>query len=145
MASPEQIRANRNNAKKSTGPKCTDITRFNGLKHGLRAEEVVLPGEDPSEFEAERNAWLRDWGPMSRTRAVLVERAAVASWRLRRATRAEAALRRQRGEEAASAFDLDEAARVQRAIGRFDDDPAAALSLLESHAAGLDRLLVSWN
>ena len=72
MASVEQIKANRNNSKRSTGPVRTDATRFNGLKHGLRAEQVVLPGEDPAEFEAELQAWLDDWKPKSHTRAVLV-------------------------------------------------------------------------
>ena len=39
MATREQIEANRKNAQKSTGPRDTDRTRFNGLKHGLRAEQ----------------------------------------------------------------------------------------------------------
>ena len=144
MASAEQIKANRNNSKRSTGPARTDATRFNGLKHGLRAEQVVLPGEDPAEFEAERRGWLDDWRPQSHTRAVLVERAAVASWRLRRAVRSEAAFYARLADDAGRAFDAEVAARVERAIDRFEDEPRAALTLLESHAAGLDRLLVSW-
>ena len=55
MATREQIAANRKNAKKSTGPKSEagkDRARFNGLRHGLRAEEVVLPSEDTAEFQA---------------------------------------------------------------------------------------------
>ena len=144
MATAAQVRANRENAKRSSGPNRTDRTRFNGLKHGLRAEQVVLPGEDPAEFEAELQAWLDDWRPRSHTRAVLVERAAVASWRLRRAVRSEAAHRAKLADDAGRSFDAEVAARVDRAIARFDDDPRAALMLLESHAAGLDRLLVSW-
>ena len=144
MASAEQIKANRNNAKRSTGPARTDRTRFNGLKHGLRAEQVVLPGESQDEFEAELKAWLDDWRPQSHTRAVLVERAAVASWRLRRAVRSEAAFYARLADDAGRGFDAEVAARVERAIDRFEDEPRAALTLLESHAAGLDRLLVSW-
>ena len=140
MATREQI-GQPSNAKQSTGPRDTDRTRFNGLKHGLRAEQVVLPGEDPADFEAERRAWLDDWKPLSHTRAVLVERAAVASWRLRRAVRSEAALRAGSPTTPAAPSTPRPPRRVERAIDRFDDDPAAALSLLESHAAGLDRLL----
>src|SRR5262249_5522172 len=136
--------ANRRNARLSTGPRRTDRTRFNGLTHGLCATEVVIPGEDPAAFEAERGAYFDDWKPQSHTRAVLVERMAVASWRLRRAGRAEAALSATLADEAGRSFDAEVAARVDRAIARFEDDPRAALSLLESHAAGLDRLLVSW-
>ena len=51
MATREQINANRRNARLSTGPRRTDRTRFNGLTHGLCATEVVIPGEDPAEFE----------------------------------------------------------------------------------------------
>ena len=144
MATASQIRANRANATRSSGPLRTDRTRFNGLKHGLRAEQVVLPGEDPAEFEAERRGWLDDWRPMSHTRAVLVERAAIASWRLRRAVRSEAAFFARLADDAGRSFDAEVAAKVERAIDRFEDDPRAALMLLESHAAGIDRLLVSW-
>jgi hypothetical protein len=144
MASREQIEANRKNARKSTGPNNTDRTRFNGLRHGLRAEQYVLPGEDPAAFRAELDAWFDDWGPRSHTRAVLVRRAAVASWRLDRATLSESAHRARLADDAARGFDAEVAARVARAVDRFDDDPMAALSLLESHAAGIDRLLVSW-
>src|SRR4029077_4619196 len=87
MATQAQIDANRKNAQKSTGPKSPDgkdVTRFNGLKHGLRAEHVVLPGEDKGAFEAELKSWPDDWNPQPQTRAALVERAASASWRLRR-------------------------------------------------------------
>ena len=41
-------------------------------------------------------------------------------------------------------FDSEAAARVERAVDRFEDDPGAALTLLGSAAAGIDRLLESW-
>jgi len=49
IATIKQIRANRLNARKSTGPKTgagKQRSRFNGLVHGLRTECAVLPGED---------------------------------------------------------------------------------------------------
>src|SRR5439155_278459 len=94
--------ANRENAKKSTGPRSPDgknAAKFNRLTHGLRAEQVVLPGEDPAAFEAEKQAWLNDWKPMSHTRAVLAERAATCSWMLGPATGASARLLRAYGPE----------------------------------------------
>ena len=107
-------------------------------------QRVVLPGEDPAAFDAELRAWLDDWKPRSHTRTVLVERAAVASWRLRRATRSESALRARLAEEAGLAFDSEKQRQVERAVDRFEDDPKAALSLLESSALGIDRLLRAW-
>jgi len=55
MATPAQILANRTNAQKSTGPRSAEgkaVSRFNALKHGLDAESIVLPGEDPADYEA---------------------------------------------------------------------------------------------
>ncbi len=88
MATRAQIEANRRNSKLSSGPRDTSLTRFNGLKHGLCAVEVGLPGEDPAEVQAEFDGWRDDWQPMTHTRAVLVDLAAVATWRLRRSIRA---------------------------------------------------------
>jgi len=144
MATREQIEANRKNAQKSTGPRDTGRTRFNGLKHGLRAEQHVLPGEDPAAFRAEVDAWFDDWRPGSHTRAVLTARAALASWRLQRAAASESSHRAGLAGDAGRAFDFEAAGRVDRAVARLDVEPMAALSLLESHAAGLDRLLASW-
>ncbi len=142
--SEAQRQASRANGAKSKGPKSPEgkaVSKFNGLKHGLRAEHVILPGEDPAAFEAERQAWFHDWNPPSHTRAVLVERAAIASWRLRRSVKAEAAFLAERADTAAYAFDSDRFARVERALARADIDPVAAVSLLQLDAHGLDRLI----
>src|SRR5262249_39801201 len=79
----------------------------------------------------------------TRTRALLVERLAIAAWRLRRATRADVAYRRQTAEGHALAFDNARRTRVDRAIARIAAEPTAALADLEAHADGLDRLLAS--
>ena len=146
MRTDAQRQASRINWSKSKGPITPtgkNTSKMNGLKHGLRAEHVVLPGEDPAEFEAERQAWFHDWNPRSHTRAVLVERAAVASWRLRRSVKAEAAFLAERADVAAYAFDSERFGRVERAPARADVDPVAAVALLELDAHGLDRLIDS--
>ncbi len=147
MRTEAQRRASRENGAKSRGPTSPegkDVSKFNGVTHGLCAVHVTLPGEDPAAFEAERGAWFGDWRPCSFTRAVLVERAAVSSWRLRRAVRAEADVLRARGEEAGRQFDNERELRVRRAVDRFDDDPRAAITLLWCSRDGVDRLIKSW-
>ena len=144
MATAAQVRANRENAKRSSGPLRTDPTRFNGLKHGLRAEQVVLPGESQDEFDAERKAWFDDWRPMTHTRAVLVERAAVASWRLRRAVRAEASRLYEAGADVAHEFDMRRRELVDCALHLLPRDPGAAVARLRSDAAGIDCLIGLW-
>src|ERR1700722_6968453 len=91
-SSDRKINANRANASHSTGPRSSAgkaKSRMNALKPGLRPEEVVIPGEGPRAFEAECAAWSADWQPKSHSRAILVERAAATSWRLRRCVRLE--------------------------------------------------------
>src|SRR3954467_14832797 len=87
--SDARIEANRRNAQKSTGPRTAEgkaRSRLNGLVHGLRSEEVVLPTESREAFDAHLARWLADWNPPTEARRHLVERAAVAAWRLRRCT-----------------------------------------------------------
>ena len=58
-----QAEANRRNALQSTGPKTgegIEAARFNALRHGLRALQTVVPGEDPEEWEAHRAAIVED-------------------------------------------------------------------------------------
>ena len=65
MSSERQRLANRENAKKSCGPRCTERTRFNAVKHGLRAKILFLPGEDPQDYAEMVEAYQR---PMQATR-----------------------------------------------------------------------------
>ena len=48
MLTDRKIEANRQNAQHSTGPSTPEgraAVRLNGLKHGLCAETIVVPGE----------------------------------------------------------------------------------------------------
>jgi hypothetical protein len=93
MTSPSnRIRANRANAKKSTGPRFEPGRRrasLNRLLHGLRASTPVLPGEDPSEFGELIGRITTDMQPQGMVEQFLTERVALGMWRLRRAERAE--------------------------------------------------------
>ncbi len=87
MASEKQIAANRRNATSSTGPKSAagkQVARMNALKHGLQSEHVVIPGEDPEEFEALLSGLEEDYQPVGSREILLVERIAYCSWRLQR-------------------------------------------------------------
>jgi hypothetical protein len=72
QVTPEVAAANRGNAQNSTGPRTPagkDHSRLNALKHGLytaaQNEPAVMSalGEDPAQFEAERQALLESYGP----------------------------------------------------------------------------------
>ena len=90
---PKQIAANRRNAELSTGPKSREgkeAVKLNALKHGLLAQEVLLPGEDSEVFQ-ELSQWLiADLRPEGAIETTLVERIVAGYWRLLRLQRVEA-------------------------------------------------------
>src|SRR5437660_4981924 len=94
--SPRKLAANQENARRSTGPRTPEgkaRVRHNALKHGLLAKEVIVPVGDEQEKRAEFELFLDDlwqhYAPVGPIEEMLVEKIAVAYWRLRRATRAE--------------------------------------------------------
>ena len=95
MSSEKQIAANRANARRSTGPNTNDgksRSRMNAWKHGLRAEKVVIAGEDAEDLQAIQRALWEEHQPEPGMESLLVERLAHYAWRMRRAVVFEAAL-----------------------------------------------------
>ena len=92
MATIKQIEANRLNALKSTGPKTPEgkaAVRMNALRHGRRARTVVLPGENPGEFQQLCDDLETEWQPQSRTEHFYLEQMAISQWKLTRIELAE--------------------------------------------------------
>ena len=89
MSTQAQIKANRLNAAKSTGPKTAEgkaAVSQNALKHGLLAQNDILSTEVPSEFETFRDEAMDDYRPQTAVEYMLVKRIISLSWRLRRIT-----------------------------------------------------------
>ena len=92
MPTNAQIKANRNNAKRSTGPRTEEgkaRAAKDSLKHGLLARDTVLPGEDPAEFDSQLSALEADIQPANSLEFELVRQIADAQWRMRRLTHLE--------------------------------------------------------
>jgi hypothetical protein len=86
MASTEQIKANRLNALKSTGPRMAKgkaRSSRNALTHGLTAQEIVIPGEDRATYQAFRQQLIDDLQPNGSCELDLIDRLAATLWRLR--------------------------------------------------------------
>ncbi len=97
MATPAQIAANRANALKSTGPRSEPgkaASRFNALKHGLDAESLILPGEDPAEYRELADAYHDSHHPQTPDERFHVDALIRAGWHKRRLERVEADLYR---------------------------------------------------
>jgi len=74
--------------KASTGPRTTEgkeRASRNALTHGCTSKRLLLPGDDPAEWEALQAQWLADYEPDKPTFRDQVLRAAEADWLLRRA------------------------------------------------------------
>ncbi len=97
MTSARQLEANRGNALKSTGPRTIDgkqASRRNALRHGLTAETLIEPLEDPEAYQEFEAAIVAEYVPQSPVEKELVHRLASLFWRLRRATSIETGLLR---------------------------------------------------
>ncbi len=97
MASPAQINANRANAQKSTGPRSVEgksASRFNALKHGMDAASIVIPGEDPADYDSLVAQYLHEYRPQSASESFHVDTMLRADWQKRRLETVEADLYR---------------------------------------------------
>lgn len=95
VASDAQIRANRLNAQRSTGPQTENgkrAVRYNALQHGLLAEASLLPGEDTALFRRLAEELQAQFEPAGELEQLLVDRVTSCAWRLRRVLQVEAGL-----------------------------------------------------
>lgn len=166
MATDAQIRANRENALKSTGPKSEAgkaRSRLNALKHGRRSKAVaapVLPQEDAAELGRRIQDWIESYQAVGAVETDLVTRAAKASWALDRAERHETALLSRRVRKALLNSRAKRTARVCD-LGRkllymagkrilpgsgpdWTDDPAAFIAALEDVPEGARWVRDRW-
>ena len=87
MGTPAQLTANRANAQKSAGPRSAEgksASRFNALKHGLDAQSVIIPGEDPAEYDALAAQYRDEFHPATPSEAFHVDTMLRADWQKRR-------------------------------------------------------------
>jgi len=90
MSTEAQIRANRLNSQKSTGPHTSEgkaAVSQNAVKHGLLARQTVISSESQADFDLYRQQMLAELAPASPMESMLAERIVSLSWRLKRAGR----------------------------------------------------------
>jgi len=124
LVSVKKLEANRQNSKKSTGPRTPagkQRSRLNALKHGILAKAVVIQGgpgrERRAEFDQLLLAFWQHYAPQGPIEEMLVERMATLKWRLARVYRSE------RGEIASNlALDPDEVSESDYLPGSMVSD-----------------------
>jgi hypothetical protein len=148
MTSTARVEANQKNAQKSTGPRTLagkERSKMNGLKHGLRAEEAVLPTESRAEFDDHMADWDADWRPRSVTRRFFVERAGLSAWRLKRCVRVETDRLSDRATKALAKWDKSHRLRIDRLVAQITQAPIESVTELEKTRDGVLRLISLWD
>ncbi|MBV8313694.1 MAG: hypothetical protein JOZ53_01925, partial [Planctomycetaceae bacterium] len=149
MALSDQQRReiNQKNSQRSTGPRTAAgkaRSKLNGLKHGLRAATLVLPGEDAVALEQRLDAWTDELDPQTDLERYFVRSAVEASWRLDRVRRAEAAAGARRVTRAGAEADLRDALEVEHGLKFLGLWPEKYLRRLRGSARGCRALLDRW-
>ena len=127
MTTDAQIQANRENSRKSTGPKTDEtkaISSLNSRTHGFSAVDPVLPTENRDEFNALLEDYKTEWEPETPHQEFLLREMTGARWKLNRLERMEV-------EMFAALDDLTKAFK--------DKETAAAFARLERYRAALQR------
>src|SRR5262249_271120 len=96
LVSVKKLEANRQNAKRSTGPRTQagkQQSRLNALRHGILAKAVVIhrgPGKEKrGDFDQLLIEFWHHYAPQGPVEEMLVERMATLKWRLARVYRSE--------------------------------------------------------
>lgn len=87
MTSERQAKANRQNAKKSTGPRSPGgkaVVALNGMKHGLLSRESLIKCESEADLVAFGKRLRTQLVPVGELELLLVDRVVSTAWRLRR-------------------------------------------------------------
>src|SRR5215217_4894666 len=147
MASDKQVRANRQNALKSTGPKTPegkDVVRLNAVKHGLLSQEILLPNENKAAFEELSERLREELQPVGELESLLVDRIIAAHWRLRRLGRVEAGVFAWELSSISSSVSQYDEVTETAALGLSfirDGNTANAFSKLSRYETNLERSL----
>jgi hypothetical protein len=109
LVSPKEIEANREGARKSTGPRTAAgkaRAALNARKHGIFSTAVVLPGESSELYRSLLKGFVETFQPQGQLEKDLVIELADNRWRRQRMIRAEKA-------EITRSIDLEERMKLQ--------------------------------
>ncbi len=126
------------NALKSTGPKTPEgksRSATNSRTHGAYAQSLVLPGEEPADFQILLDTHLDTWKPTNPIEDIFVMEMATTLWSLRRQAPAESSLIRIQIQRMRPALEVE--FETVSAGGLY----ALAVTALHSHGNGLSQII----
>ena len=140
MATSKQIAANRQNARRSTGPKTAEgrqIVSRNAITHGLTTARAVVLPEEQEDFDRFAAAMREEWDPQGPLERFHMDRMIQCAWRLKRMTRMETGVILALRHEVAGASTRDDPAVLGRAYLKGN----GVLASLSRHERHIERSL----
>jgi hypothetical protein len=134
--SEKQLNANRENAKKSTGPKTEDgknIVRRNASRHHITGQVFTMTDDDRAAYEIFTKGFMEDFKPAGALEITLVQSVADGYWRLNRTVAVENntfALEAQANEHLVDAINTQVAEAILQAKAFFENAEEFALMTL---------------
>ncbi len=147
LTSLQRSAINRQNASHSTGPKTDDgktRSRRNALKHGLRAEALALPNEDPAAVAARNDSWNDYYKPQSPAAQHLVNQCVQATLLADRCNQFHHAALSAQIRETQMLSERREHDELQEMILSLDVDPRETLARMVRNGPGLRHLIACW-
>jgi hypothetical protein len=148
LTAEQRAEQNRLNARKSTGPKTAEGKSracANAFKHGLRADVLPIPGDDPEAIAARADAWNDYYKPQSPAAYHLVNECARVTVQSDRVARFHAASLAAQQKDAQEHWRDQRAKLVESQVAGLSKHPAEARNELLATAAGCRYLLACWS
>jgi hypothetical protein len=148
LSSEERSRINKQNASHARGPTSEagkNKSKYNALKHGGRAETLVLPNESPDDVRALFDQWDGFYQPRSPAEAAYIDKAVLSLQKAERLRRAEHQAIADQVRSAEHRYDEAQEAEVRHFTDLLAEDPAEAMRGLMGSAAGCRWMLEQWD
>ena len=136
MATKAQTKANRENAKKSTGPRTPEgkaTSSRNSLVHGMTSGKFLPPGGDPEEFFQLLDQFRGRFQPFDEVEDALVERLVAAEFKMRSVRYLDAGLFHYQAEANPIPEHRNKDGRINPLAWAFHADSAAPQLVLQAH------------
>ena len=147
LTTEERAAINRNNARKSTGPKTAEgkaRASKNALKHGLRAEAFALSPDESEELKTLTDEWVDYYQPETPGLRATLDRCVLAVVQQKRCAQFQAARVGKQVREAVEGFDQDQQSRLDALTEGFHCDPETVVRHMKRFALGCRWLIAQW-
>src|SRR3954447_6984465 len=147
LSKAERARINRNNSRKSTGPRTNSgkiTSSMNSFKHGLCARSIALPTEDAALLQEKLQWWNDHYQPDTPGECELIAMAVSASVQRDRSRRYLTAALTEQVLSAEKRWDEAREDEVLDLVKLFDKEPGAAVARLRRTGHGCRWLIARW-